>query len=339
MRKIHIYLPGLFFVIILLSFFASCFRDQLSCACDPLLGAWPKAADFDGGAKSEAVCFIIGDYAYICTGNSGTQEFKDLWQYDTTRKYWTQKADLPGAARNSAVGFSIGTKGYIGTGYDGANKLNDVWEYDPASNTWAQKDNFPGTARYDAVAFSLNNKGYISCGYDGNFRNDLWQFDPSAPQGSQWIQKANINGPGRSAAQVFVLNNKAYVCSGDNNGTALNDLWMYNDSSDTWTEKRKITNVSTDAYDDSYTSITRWNGVVLIENNLAFLTTGVAPFLITTTWEYDSNTDLWTQYNSFGGSAREGAVGFSLGNKAFLTTGRNGSLFFDDCYEWRPNDI
>lgn len=337
MRKKYIHLSGLFFVITIFSFLVSCDPGTTDCACG-FIGDWPVAPVFDGEARSEAVCFTIGDYAYICTGNSGTQEFKDLWQYDTTRKYWTQKADLPGAARNSAVGFSIGTKGYLGTGYDGTNKLNDFWEYDQASNTWAQKDNFPGTARYDAVAFSLNNKGYISCGYDGDYRNDLWQFDPSASPGSQWIQKASINGPGRSAAQLFVLNKKAYVCSGDNNGTALNDLWMYNDSTDTWTEKRKIANVSTDAYDDSYTSIARWNGVVIIENNLAYLTTGKNHSLITTTWEYDPSTDLWTQKKAFTGSVREGAVGFSIDNKAFIATGRNGTIPFDDCYEWKPND-
>ena len=113
---------------------------------------------------------------------------------------------------------------------------------------------------------------------------------------------------------------------------------MYDPVADTWTEKRQLTNVSTDSYDDTYTSIIRYNGVALVMNNLAYITTGENPSLTSTTWEYNPVTDLWTQKTGFEGSARTGAVAFTLNNRGFVMTGRSGSLSFDNCYEWHPND-
>ena len=72
--------------------------------------------------------------------------------------------------------------------------------------------------------------------------------------------------------------------------------------------------------------------------NLAYITRGDSPSLISTTWEYHPDTDLWAEKTGFEGSAREGAVAFTLSNRGFVITGRSGSLSFDNCYEWHPND-
>lgn len=334
MRKLHAYLLG--GLLIGSSFFItqSCVKSSSNSNND-LIGDWARSSDFDGNARSEATTFVIGDYAYLATGSTDRDRFKDIWEYNLTRQYWSQKADLPGTARNSAVAFSIGSKGYVGTGYDGANMLNDFWEYDPDSNEWTQKADFGGGARYDAVSFSANGAGYISCGFNGNYLKDLWQYDPST---NQWTQKASIGGAKRSAAMAFVISSKAYVCSGNNNGSALNDLWMYDPSTDTWTEKRKLTNVSSDSYDDSYSNIARYNGVAFVMGNAVYLTTGENGSLISDTWMYDPSADLWTKKTSFEGTARTGAAAFTLGDRGFVLTGRSGSLSFDNMYEWHPGN-
>lgn len=292
MRKSWAYLLGSTLILLSIIFSQGCSKSTGSSTT--LVGNWSRSSDFDGNARSEAVSFTIGDYAYICAGTTDITRYKDLWEYSIARQYWSQKADLPGAARNSAVGFSIGTKGYVGTGYDGTNSLNDLWQYDPTSNTWTQK--------------------------------------------------ASIGGTKRSQAMVFVLNNKAYVVSGNNNGSALNDLWMYDDGANSWTEKRQISNVSTDSYDDNYTSIVRYNGVAFTMDSLAYVTGGESPSLTSTAWEYNPSTDLWTQKTAFEGTPRTGAVAFTLKDpttnkdRGFIITGRNGSLSFDNCYEWHPFD-
>jgi len=316
--------------------FSGC--NKASDSSSDLVGNWIASSDFDGNARSEAVSFTIGAKTYLSTGTTSTTRFNDLWEYDNNLKYWTQKASLPANARSSAVAFVVNGKGYIGTGYDGSNQLNDFWEYDPATNKWTQKANFAGTARYDAVAFSMNNKGYVCSGFDGNYLKDLWEFTPGATESDpgSWTQRASLGGTKRSAAMAFVLNGKAYIVSGNNNGTALNDLWAYDAAADTWTQKRKISNVSDDTYDDNYSSIARFNGVAFIMGTKAYITTGENGSIVSTTWEYDDVNDQWTQRTAFEGSARTGAAAFTLGDRGFVLTGRNGSLSYDNMYEFHP---
>ncbi len=57
-------------------------------------------------------------------------------------------------------------------------------------------------------------------------------------------------------------------------------------------------------------------------------------------WEWDQATNVWTQKANFGGTARIGAVGFSIGNKGYIGTGMNGNgqpYAFMDLWEYDPN--
>ncbi len=306
-------------------------------ADDELVGNWTRSSDFDGNARSEAVTFAIGDNIYLTTGATDRDRYRDLWEYNLSRRFWTQKADLPAAAaaRNSAVAFVIGDKGYVGSGYDGVNRLKDFWRYDPSSNSWEPIAPFGGTARYDAVAFTVNGRGFVGSGFDGNYLKDLWEYHPSS---DSWTQKASIGDFKRSASVAFIVDNHAYVCSGNNNGSALNDLWMYDDANDTWVEKRKISNASDETYDDEYSTIARFNSVALVINNKVYLSTGESGSLNSDTWEYDPATDLWAKKTSFEGTARTGSVSYNTVGRAFILTGRSGQQVFDNAFEWHPED-
>lgn len=302
------------------------------------LGDWQNRSEMDGVARSEAVSFVIGDSAYIATGYDGTYRLADVWQYNPALNSWRQKADLPGTPRSSAVAFTLNDKGYVGTGYDGANKLNDFWQYDPTANSWKKKADFAGTARYDAVGFAVQNKGYISTGYDGNYLKDFWQYDDAS---DSWTQMISMSGTKRSGAVAFVYNNKAYICTGNNNGvtTTVNDLWVFDPSADPyWSEKRQITNVSADSYDDQYTDITRTNGAAFVIGDYAYLATGNNGGSMSSCWQYNFAQDLWVKMTPFENSAREGAVGFSVSNRGYIATGRSGSSPFDDIMEFLPNE-
>lgn len=302
---------------------------------DEYEGNWVRSSDFEGVARTEAVSFAIGNYAYVGTGYKGSDvRLKDFWQFDPATGTWKQKADLPGTERNSAAAFTIADKGYVGTGYDGVNKLNDFYEYDPAANSWTRKADFAGTARYDAVGFAIDSKGYISTGFDDNYLKDNWQYDPSA---NQWEQKSSLGGYKRKGAVAFVIDDKAYICTGINNGDNINDFWVYDGNTDTWSEKRKISNAnSDDDYDDDY-SIVRDNAVAFVMNGKGYITCGQTSGAIATTWEYTPSTDLWAQRTNFEGTARIGAVGFSINNAGYVTTGNNSTYQFDDCWLFQPD--
>ena len=310
-------------------------------------GNWVKRSEFDGVARAEAVSFVIGDTAYIGTGYDGTNRLNDFWAYDAAKNFWMQKAQFPGTARNSAVGFSVGTNGYIATGYDGYNRLQDNWEYNQTTNSWVRKadlpdipnSSVPGTgARYDAVAFAIGNSGYVCSGYNGNYLKDLWQFTPST---NTWVQQVSFSGSKRSGAVAFVYNNKAYVVTGTNNGTEVNDFWVYDPATLAWSQLRNITNTSSDSYDDDYSDIIRDNAVAFVINSnsvaKAYLATGQSGAYTAKTWEYDFATDTWARKTPYERSTRSGAISFAVKGRGFVGTGKNSTYQFDDFDEFLPD--
>ena len=319
---------------ILIFFLSGCKKNDDS-SDSTLVGNWIRRSDFEGVARSDAVTFTIGDKAYIGTGYDGSDRLKDFWEYDPQRDNWTRKTDFPGVARNGAVGFGTDSKGYIGLGYDGVNKLKDFWEYDPVTDTWDSIPDFGGSARYGAVAFAINNKGYVGTGYDGNYLKDLWEFDPSI---RQWTQKLSLRGAKRRDAVAFVIDGMGYVCTGIDNGTYEYDFWVYDPSTDEWTGKRDIANVSSDSYDDDYTTITGTNKAAFSINGKGYIATGGSSTTGTDVWEYDPASDFWTQKTSLEASARMEAVGFAVSNLGYILTGRNYSLYFDDMWAFKPDD-
>jgi N-acetylneuraminic acid mutarotase len=306
------------------------------------LGNWIRRSDFNGVARSGAVCFVIGDTAYVGTGFDGTNRLSDFWKFDPTVNGgyggWIQIADFPCVARNGAVGFGVNGKGYVTTGYDGNNYLNDCWMYDPATNSWTQKASMPTNGRFGAVAFALDGKGYVTTGYDGNYLKDFWEYDPAT---DQWTLKPNsLGGTKRMYAMSFVINDTAYVVGGVNNGSLVADFWAYDPSQDTWIRKRDIANTSSASYDDNYTSIERQQGAAFVINDTAYIATGMAGSNLNTTWQYDPKVDLWTQRTNIEFQPRVGAVGFSVKNRGFIALGTpsQGSLIeYDDLREFQPN--
>ncbi|HMG81877.1 MAG TPA: kelch repeat-containing protein [Ferruginibacter sp.] len=338
---------------------------------NPSIGNWIRREDLGGANRSEAVAFVVGNSGYVTTGldftffsTPGAQDslgrYYDLWQYtpdpstdaDKTGNWAgstfgteTQLDSFPGTPRSSAVAFNIGDTGYIGTGYDGSNALKDFWAYIPSLNKWEQMADFPATARYDAVGFELGGKGYITTGYTGGaYLSDTYQYDPVH---DQWKNVASFPGTKCSQAVAFVSNDTtAYVCTGSNNGNTsiCNQLFAMevvpgtNGDSITWTQKRHISNFSTESYDDLYAMV-RTNAVAFVMGDFAYLTTGNNGAERADTWEYDIKNDLWYQETSYEGLAREGAVAFTIGNRGFVGTGRNATINtgqFSDFWEWFP---
>jgi|WetSurMetagenome_2_1015567.scaffolds.fasta_scaffold262625_1 N-acetylneuraminic acid mutarotase len=327
-RKTFRFCTLFFFLIIIIPFLNSCQKTE----DDDLTGNWVRLSDFDGLARCDAVGFSIGIKGYIGTGYDGDKRLSDFWEYDVSKNSWTQKADFPGIARNSAVGFGTDSKGYIGTGFDGKNKLNDFWEYDPPANSWTRKSDFQGSARYAAIGMSINNLGYIGTGFDGNYTKDFWEYNPET---DAWTQKTSIGGSKRKDASCFQINGKGYIVTGIDNGTYQTDLWEYDPSTDIWTKKRPVSNTSDEDYDNEYSSIIGISKVGFALDGKGYLATG-GQSSGTDVWEYDPSTDLWVERTAFEGSLRADAVGFSIGNLCYLTTGKSGSYYFDDLWSFEP---
>ncbi|MCX6238247.1 MAG: galactose oxidase [Bacteroidia bacterium] len=316
----------LFFVVMALVLVVGCKKSTTE-----YIGNWIKKSDFEGIPRGNAVSFVLGDKVYFGTGYNSDQDneyLKDFWMYDTTRDFWTKLSDFPGDARIGGIAFTINGKGYLGIGYNGKEKLKDFWEFDPATNNWTRKADFGGSARYAAVGFSIGNKGYLGTGYDDNDNRDFWQYDPTT---NQWTQIASMGGSKRQGAVAFINSDKAYVCTGTNNGVNLTDLWQFDPATGVWTEKTKIDN------DDSWT-IMRNNGTAFTLGSKSYVGLGYNSGVCNDIWEYDPTADTWTDKTAFEGSARQNAVNYVVNSRAFVGLGRSGNYYFDDIWEFKPND-
>lgn len=245
---------------------------------------------------------------------------------------WTQKANMT-IGRERAIAFSLGSKGYIGTGTQGgAFGAKDFWEYDPVFDTWTQKADFGGGSRYHAYYFSIDGKGYAGGGYSTlglyGFAMDFWEYDPAT---NVWTRKGDVPMTPRSAAVSLVIGNKGYMGGGqDNYGNfAFKDFWEYNPLTDNWTQKTDIP------------SIGRGGPAAFGIGNKGYLGLGYPAYPSTVVlndfYEYSPITNTWTAVANFPGGGNANGVGFTIGNKGYVTNG-NYNANQSALWEYNPSN-
>jgi N-acetylneuraminic acid mutarotase len=366
------------FVLLVLSIFFGCTKANLNYTQN---GNWVSRAGFGGTtgiAVGNAASFVIGNVAYVGTGvnpqfpsNRQVAMFKYTPSplapnapesvYDTVEGTWTSVADFTGAPRSNAVGFSVGGLGYIGTGLgnDGVTIYSDFYAFNPNSNSWTEvdsmTDNFGAYPRFDAASFSFDSVAYVLTGTDGfNYFNDVWKFSPAT---GLWTKQPNMPGNTRSGAVTWIYQNQGFLLTGYtpsshlSSGNLAYDFWRFNpnsvDSSISWIRLRDIFNTSPGTYDDGYSNIIRKNAAAFVilgtaNGDKGYITLGAnTSTAVNFTWEYDFNSDTWTEKAPYKGTARTGPVGFTVLNRGFVATGLNtgAQAAYSDCYEFFPNQV
>jgi len=180
---------------------------------------------------------------------------------------------------------------------------------------WAQKANFSGKSS-SAVGFSIGNKGYVCAESLGEF----WEYSPAS---NIWTRKANL--PAGNIAAAFSIKNRGYIVLNKEN----NNFWEYNPATHRWTEKANFEG-------ESRTNATGFSigekGYFGLGNNF-----GKEFLLYQDFWQYDPNSNKWTQKADFGGEVRYSAVGFSIKEKGYIGTGSNSTVLYKkDFWEYDP---
>jgi N-acetylneuraminic acid mutarotase len=279
-------------------------------------GTWKQKAAFPGNPRDGAVCFTIGNKAYV--GPDGTNN--DLWEYDPSTDKWTRKADFPDntSERQWAAGFAIGDKGYIGTGSGNFGMvMSDFWEYDPRTDAWTRRGDLPGAPRAYAVGFAAGGKGYITAGLD--YESDtpyLLEYDPVA---DKWTDRGIFPGGVRCFASACVIGSKAYVGLGYNSGERK-DFWELDPDSSKWVRK------------SDFGAGPRSGAVGFTLGTSLYLGLGSSEKVQNDFWTWDPATNWWSRQANFPGSARSGAVAFAIGNKGYMGLGGGNT----DIWEFTP---
>jgi N-acetylneuraminic acid mutarotase len=205
------------------------------------------------------------------------------------------------------------------------------------ANTWTQKADFGGasTSGLDfASGFSIGVKGYIGLGYNGSDVTEFWKYDPTA---NTWTQVASFTGSARSGAVGFSIGTKGYVglgASGTLITTYYNDFYEYDSIANKWTAKT------------SFPGTKRGGAVGFSIGSKGYVGTGATSSSAFTTdfYEYDptgnSGAGSWTSKTAFPGTARGGAVGFSIGTKGYVGLGgtsTSSSGLKTDFYQYDPS--
>lgn len=239
---------------------------------------------------------------------------------------------LPADARNGAACFVVGDNAYISTGFNQTKnkKYADIWSFNP-TNGWTQMASAPVSflPRSNAVAFAIGTNGYISCGEDvaNNFLKDTWQYNTLT---NAWTRKSDFGGNPRIDASAFAIGNYGYIICGYNGTTALKDSWVYDANADTWS----LTTVQ-------FSGARRMGAVVFVYKSKAYIVTGIDngggglvndlivfdPSNTSTPWTQKrniTNTSIDSYDDDYTDIVRDHAVGFVLGDSAYITTGSNG---------------
>lgn len=224
---------------------------------------------------------------------------------------WVHRQDFAAPPRVQAVGFSIGGKGYIASGTNGLgdNLLQDLQEYDPGSNSWSFKLDLPVPLRGSA-AFVIGNKVYITTGgspFGLNYQMLVWD-----QSGNQWSSGPPFPaGKGRMAAIGVPMGTHGYIGTGfDLTERALNDLWEFDSSDQTWTEKASLPGTGR-----SYATAFPIHDKIYIglgNNGSAYLKDW---------WEFTPSTNSWRRMQDLAGEERTGAMGFSVDGKGYVVGG------------------
>jgi N-acetylneuraminic acid mutarotase len=192
---------------------------------DPVAGKWTKLNDFGGGPRSSAVCFVIGNDAYIGTGlNKDGDSQKDFWKYDYLSDTWGQlTSEFSGEIRNSATAFTLNGKAYVTGGSYFTSysvQLSDVQQYDPVAEAWTEKIFADGInlSFNDAAAFGYGGKGYICYGNKAK----VVSYDPITNDVEDLGDKLSLGGM-RMNPISFILNDTAYLGLGYDVSPAYNN--------------------------------------------------------------------------------------------------------------------
>lgn len=325
-RKIN-YKYILFTFLILLAF--NCEDDDGD--DDDKIGNWIKKSTFNEEPRSSATAFTINNKGYMGTGYDGDDYLNDFWSYDMATNSWQQLADFPGVARSSAASFTIGNNGYIGTGFNGDinEELSDFYKYDITTNIWSPIADFGGTPRYGTVGFESDTNGYVGTGFDGSGdKKDFWRYDPNT---DTWEEIFGFGGDKRRDGTTFKIGTDVYLLTGVSNGIYEEDFWVFDTITETWTPL-------TDVDDDDDDDIIRANAVGFSLNGRGYIACGETIAALSSVWEYNPTTQNWVERTEFERIARQDAIAFSNGEKAFVALGRNGTLYFDDNMEFFPLD-
>jgi len=194
------------------------------------------------------------------------------------------------------------------------------------AQTWQQLTNFPAVERDDGAFFIIGDKAFCGTGFAPWFAplNDFYSFDMNT---EIWNTIAALpSGMERQYACGFSSGSKGFIFGGKGNGL-LNDLWMYDTTLNTWTQKTSLPGQG------------RSGSTCFVINDTAYIIGGIDSLnvAISQVWAYDILNDNWHQKNNLNFGARWRASSVSQNGKGYLIFGKDeNGRYCNELVEYNP---
>ena len=303
-------------------------------ATDPfhLLSPWRRVADCPTGLYLGTGWSACG-YGYVA---SGVYNGSQVWRYDPSGDVWDPAASYPYVSSYDLfqqASFAIGCNGFVGFG--GTNQgvpVTNVYKYSAAGNSWNQIS-YVQELKYGSVGWSLNGNGYITFGSQGYLNSAspaTWKYVDASDTRTR-VADFPATPPIRSSPTGFESGVKGYLVTGFNQ-----DFWEYDAVSDVWTQL------------PDFPGTARSGSSSFAINSYGYVFGGSKEYLGVSgsydyrkeVWQYDISQKNWLRLEDFPGEAREFAVAFVIGNKAYYGTGTGTvNSILSDFWEFDPSKL
>lgn len=142
-----------------------------------------------------------------------------------------------------------------------------------------------------------------------------------------WTRRTDFPGIMRYGAYSFSIDKTAYTGGGSDANNTYSDMWAFNTSTNTWTQKAQI-------------PIGRSFASAFTIFDKGYVAAGMGQSeLLQDLWEYNHSNNSWHAKAALPGLPRYGAAGFALGNKGYICCGNQGSAngpYANDLLEYNP---
>lgn len=189
---------------------------------------------------------------------------------------------------------------------------------------WQQLADFPGTTRDDAAAFVIGQVVYVGSGLGVGWvlESDWHSYSYNT---EQWQPIAALPASPRQYATGFCLGDTGYVFGGLDTSGALNELWAYIPSINTWEQRASLPGPGRYA---CTSPLAGYIGCGLRDNG--------SP--TNELWYYDAALDQWIEKASFPGTPRHRSAGAGVlfGTEYGYVMGGADSLWtpLADCWQY-----
>ena len=281
--------------------------------------SWTELSSYPGNAngRNHPVTFALNGYGYVVTGNYISDQLDEVLKYDPVNDSWSVLPPFPGGERGYAYGVTTGNKAYMGFGYSfefqtGQTYWDDFWEFEPNTETWTQLTSCPCTPRTHPAMVATDTKIYVGLGgaEGGIDLKDWWEYDIAT---DVWTQKTDFPSTERHHPYYFEIDNIPYVGFGHHGANIFNDFYKYDPATDSWTTLGLLPAQG------------RVAGTQFSLNGKGYILSGQGEthdnLPTGEFWEYDPQTDTWTDLLPHPGTGRWAPGTFIIDGLVYMTGG------------------